>query len=94
MCILSTFLESPGKIAKTKGGVMFIAEAENEQFTKIVDELVISAESDSELAEGLKWIDTQSREKGLTFYEMAFIVLKKHMAERRAKEWLKGKVAA
>ena len=34
---------------------MFIAEAENEQFTKIVDELVMSAESDSELAEGLKW---------------------------------------
>jgi hypothetical protein len=73
---------------------MFIADAENEQFTKIVDELVMSAEGDSELAEGLRWIDAQSREKGLTFYEMAFIVLKKHMAERRAKEWLKNKVAA
>lgn len=73
---------------------MSITDAENEQFMKIVDELVMNAESDSELAEGLRWIDTQSREKGLTFYEMAFIVLKKHMAERRAKEWLKNKTGS
>lgn len=94
MYIMSTFLELPSKIATAQEGGMFIADAENEQFMKIVDELVMSAEGDSELAEGLRWIDAQSREKGLTFYEMAFIVLKKHMAERRAKEWLENKVAA
>jgi hypothetical protein len=94
MCILSTFLELPGKIARAQGEGMSITDAENEQFMKIVDELVMNAETDSELAEGLRWIDVQSREKGLTFYEMAFIVLKKHMAERRAKEWLKNKATS
>jgi hypothetical protein len=73
---------------------MFSQDAQSKEFIKVVDELVVSAEGDSELADGLKWIDMQSREKGITFYEMALIVLKKHMAERKAKEWLKEKMAA
>jgi hypothetical protein len=28
----------------------------------------------------------------LTFYEMAMIILKKHMVERRPKEWLKDRI--
>ena len=64
----------------------------DDQFMSIIDDLVVMAESDSELAEGLKWIDAQSRKNGVTFYEMAMMILRKHMAERRAKEWLKNKL--
>ena len=94
MCILSTLIESPCKIARAQQLLMFSQDAQSEEFIKVVDELVVSAAGDSELADGLKWIDMQSREKGITFYEMALIVLKKHMAERKAKEWLKEKMAA
>ncbi|WP_415281663.1 hypothetical protein [Candidatus Nitrososphaera sp. FF02] len=73
---------------------MFASEANDEKFIKIVDDLVVSAENDPDLAEGLKWIDMQSRKNGVTFYEMALVILKKHMAERRAKEWMKAKMAA
>ncbi len=73
---------------------MSIADADDKQFIQIVDEMVMSAEHDSELAEGLKWIDMQSRKQGLTFYEMALVILKKHMAERRAREWLKARTTA
>jgi hypothetical protein len=52
----------------------------------------VMSEKDSELAEGLKWIDFQSQRNGLTFYEMAMIILRKHMVERRAKEWLKDRI--
>jgi hypothetical protein len=72
---------------------MSITEADDEQFIKMVDEMVMSAKHDSELAEGLKWIDMQSRKQGLTFYEMALIILKKHVAEKRAREWLKARTA-
>jgi hypothetical protein len=72
---------------------MSITEADDEQFIKMVDEMIMSAEHDSELAEGLKWIDMQSRRQGLTFYEMALIILKKHVAEKRAREWLKTRTA-
>lgn len=72
---------------------MSITEADDEQFMKMVDEMVMSAERDSELAEGLKWIDIQARRNGVTFYEMALIILKKHMAEKRAREWLKARTA-
>jgi hypothetical protein len=49
------------------------------------------SDKDSDLAEGLRWIDMQSRKNGMTFYEMAFMVLKKHVVEKRAKEWLNDK---
>ncbi len=64
----------------------------DDQFMMIIDDLVVMAEKDSELAEGLKWIDAQSRKNGVSFYEMALIIVRKHMAERRAKEWLKNKI--
>jgi hypothetical protein len=50
------------------------------------------SENDTELAEGLRWIDAQSQKNGVTFYEMALIILRKHMAERKAKEWLNSKL--
>jgi hypothetical protein len=64
----------------------------DDHFVEMIDDLVVMSERDSELAEGLRWIDVQSQRNGLTFYEMAMIILKKHMAERRAKEWLKDKL--
>ena len=66
----------------------------DDQFIMIIDDLVVMSEKDSELAEGLRWIDVQSRKKGITFYEMALIIMRKHMVERRAKEWLKYKLSS
>jgi len=63
----------------------------DEQFVGIIDDLVVMSESDGELADGLRWIDAQSRKNGISFYEMAMIILRKHLAERRAKDWMKSK---
>ncbi|MDQ3872188.1 MAG: hypothetical protein M3258_01075 [Thermoproteota archaeon] len=63
----------------------------DEQFMEMIDDLVVMSEKDSELAEGLRWIDVQSQRNGLTFYEMAMMILRKHMAERRAREWMQHK---
>jgi hypothetical protein len=52
------------------------------------------SENDAELAEGIRWIDSQSRKNGVTFYEMALLVMRKHIAEKRAKEWLNSKLEA
>lgn len=90
----------PCKIAKWQCESMFgtgggSRESENvdDQFIGIIDDLVVMSEQDSELAEGLRWIDTQSRKQGVTFYEMAMIILRKHMAEKKAKEWLNNKLS-
>lgn len=63
----------------------------DDQFMKMVDDLVVNAGKDPELVDGLKWIDLQSRKKGISFYEMTFIILRKHQAELRAKMWFKNK---
>ena len=76
------------------GGGSRESDSVDDQFMGIIDDLVVMSEEDSELAEGLRWIDTQSRKQGVTFYEMAMIILRKHMAEKKAKEWLNNKLNA
>jgi hypothetical protein len=92
---VSILLESLSKIANA---IQLIVEmlggkdSVDDQFVEMLDDLVVMSESDSELAEGLKWIDLQSQRNGLTFYEMAMVILRKHMVERRAKDWLIDKI--
>ena len=57
-------------------------------FTKMVDELVEFAEYDAELADGIKWLDSQAQKKGISFYDMVFDVLYKHDIDSKAKNWL------
>jgi hypothetical protein len=92
---VSILLES---LSKIRNAIQFTEEmlgskdSVDDQFVEMIDDLVVMSESDSELAEGLKWIDFQSQRNGLTFYEMAMIILRKHMIERRAKDWLRDKI--
>ena len=44
-------------------------------FSKMVDELVEFSEHDPELSDGIKWLDNQAQQKGITFYDMVFEVL-------------------
>ncbi|HXV50670.1 MAG TPA: hypothetical protein VD689_00920 [Nitrosopumilaceae archaeon] len=60
-------------------------------FTKMVDDLVDFAQYDSELADGIKWLDEQARKKGISFYDMVFEVLYKHDVNSRAKQWLNSR---
>ena len=92
---MSILLESLSKIANAiqlPVEMLGSKDSVDEQFVEMIDDLVVMSESDSELAEGLKWIDMQSTRNGLTFYEMAMIILRKHMVERRAKDWLIDKI--
>ena len=83
---ITTILQHTAEMLGAKDSV-------DDQFMEMIDDLVVMSEKDSELAEGLKWIDFQSQKNGLTFYEMAMIILRKHMVERRAKEWLREKIS-
>jgi hypothetical protein len=92
---VSILLESLSKIANAIQLVVEMLgskDSVDDQFVEMLDDLVVMSESDSELAEGLKWIDLQSQRNGLTFYEMAMVILRKHMVERRAKDWLIEKI--
>ena len=60
-------------------------------FTKMVDELIDFSEFDPELADGIKWLDTQARKKGISFYDMVFEVLYRHDVDSKAKSWLSSR---
>lgn len=86
LCKIATLVEHTEEMLGSKDSV-------DDQFMEMLDDLIVMSEKDSELAEGLKWIDLQSQKNGLTFYEMAMIILRRHMVERRAKEWLRGRIS-
>jgi len=58
-------------------------------FKKMVDELVEFSAHDPELADGIKWLDSQAQKKGITFYDMVFEVLYSHDINSKAQNWLK-----
>ena len=60
-------------------------------FHKMVDELVEFSEYDEELKEGIKYLDTQAKKHGITFYDEVFKILYNHDVNVRAKDWLKKK---
>jgi hypothetical protein len=64
----------------------------NRLFTKAVDDLILGSRNDTKLAKSIRWIDMQSRKKGVSFYEMAYIIASKQINKKRAQEWLKNKM--
>ena len=63
----------------------------DDAFCSLVDELVELSATDEELRKGINWIDEQSKKFNVRFYEMFYLILQKHLAEIKAKEWLKIK---
>ena len=61
------------------------------QFTEAVDGLILTSENDTKLAETIRWIDLQSQKNGISFYEMAYIIVDKQLIKRRAQQWLMSK---
>lgn len=59
-------------------------------FKDMVDELVEFAKDDEELAEGIRWLDGQAFNKGISFYEMVFRTLYKHDISKKSKNWLES----
>lgn len=60
-------------------------------FTKMVDEIVRFSHYDEELSEGVRWLDSESKKRGISFYDMVFIVLYKVDNSKRASKWLNGR---
>ena len=60
-------------------------------FTKMVDDLVEFAEYDEELKEGIKFLDSQARKHGISFYDEVFKILYNHDVNMKAKDWLRKK---
>ncbi len=60
----------------------------DKNFTDKVDDLILSSKGDLELEIGLKYLDKQALERGMSFYEIVFFVLYMDDQENRLKEWV------
>ena len=61
------------------------------RFTEVVDGLILTSENDTKLAETIRSIDLQSQKNGISFYEMAYIIVDKQLIKKRAQQWLMSK---
>ena len=65
---VSRLLELLRKIAnllRDKAEMLGSKDSVDDQFIEMIDDLVVMSEKDSELAEGLRWIDVQSQKERL-----------------------------
>jgi hypothetical protein len=61
------------------------------QFTELVDDLILRSENDAKFAEIIKWVDVQSQKNRISFYEMVYIITDKQLTKKRAHRWLSEK---
>ena len=61
------------------------------QFIRVIDDLILTSENDTRLAESIRWIDLQSQKNGISFYEMIYTITDKHLTKRRAQQRLISK---
>jgi hypothetical protein len=61
------------------------------QFIKVIDDLILTSENDTRLAESIRWIDLQSQKNGISFYEMIYTITDKQLTKKRAQQWLISK---
>lgn len=61
---------------------------DNSFFIKMVDDLVEFSKHDKELNDGIKYIDKQAQEKGISFYEMLYAILFQHDMNQRVNDFV------
>jgi hypothetical protein len=61
------------------------------QFIRVIDDLILTSENDTRLAESIRWIDLQSQKNGISFYEMIYTITDKQLTKKRAQQWLISK---
>jgi hypothetical protein len=64
---------------------------DDEKFTKIIDEFVLSSTSNNEFYYLIKNIDQQAIKLGISFYQMMFILIQKESMDNKRKrknKWL------
>ncbi len=44
-------------------------------FKKMVDEVILISELDPDLAENLRWVNSQANQNNISFYQMIFYIL-------------------
>lgn len=79
---------TPNRRTMTDG--IDLSQAELPEFRELVDQAVMLAEEDPQLLDGIHRIDAQAFERGVSSYEIFFLTMKKHQAEKRAGDWLKS----
>ncbi len=60
-------------------------------FTQLVDEMILYADSDPELKQGLQFLDHLAQEKGVSIYDVVFDRLYRYDMKEKAKRWLHSK---
>ncbi len=60
-------------------------------FDKMVDEVVMHAENDPELQEGIDFIDKKATERGISFYDMMYMVMIESPNSDEIRRQLNGK---
>lgn len=60
-------------------------------FCNMVDEMILMSDEDSELKDGLNYIENKARKYHISIYDMVYKILGEHQANLRIQAWKKEK---
>jgi hypothetical protein len=60
-----------------------------DQFTRTVDDIILTSENDANFKEVIKWVDMQSVKNGISFYEMVYAITDKQLIQKKAEQFLR-----
>ena len=58
---------------------------DDNKFKKIIDEFILSSPNDKSLSRAIRNIDHEAAKLGISFYQMIFILIQKHLIQTRKK---------
>jgi hypothetical protein len=65
--------------------------ANDDVFTKAVDELILSSSNNSKFKSAIRNIEKESQLKGKTLYQLIFEIIQQDILNQRAQQWIKNK---
>ncbi|MER5176606.1 MAG: hypothetical protein ABJB76_05220 [Candidatus Nitrosocosmicus sp.] len=64
-------------------------DAHDYVFVKSIDNIIIDSNNDIKMKNAISFIDSKSKQKGVTIYQMIYELMQKDMIEEKAIQWLK-----
>lgn len=67
-----------------------LMDANNFAFIETIDYIILNSDGDTNMKNAIAYLDAQSKQKGLTIYQIIYDLFQKNIFEERSIQWAKA----
>lgn len=64
-------------------------DANDRTFVETIDYLILNSDDDAKMKNAISYLDTQSKKKGMTIYQIIYELFQKDFLDERSIQWTK-----